>query len=60
MRSNIEMTGGLVMRAAVMMGRAAPWGASVRTTSSTTCVLDSANYLGQSGVMVDRMLERME
>jgi len=91
MRANIDMTGGLVMSEAVMMGlgtyigreyahdlvydicRVA--GKSKRPLLDLLCehpeinkhldraalaaLCDPANYLGQSGVMVDRVLNRL-
>ena len=91
MRRNIEMTGGLVMSEAVMMGLAPHLGRErahdlvydlCRESLATRRplidlleadpqirahvgradlerMLDPANYLGQSGVMVDRVLARM-
>ena len=91
MRRNIEMTGGLVMSEAVMMGLGPCIGREYahdlvydlcreslakRTPlidlleahpevrrhvgrAELERMLDPANYLGQSGVMVDRVLERM-
>jgi len=91
MRRNIEMTGGLVMSEAVMMGlgkfigreyahdlvydlcreslakrvplidllAAHPEIARHADRAALTRLLDPANYLGQSGVMVDRVLARM-
>jgi 3-carboxy-cis,cis-muconate cycloisomerase len=91
MRRNIEMTGGLVMSEAVMMGLGPFIGREYahdlvydlcRESLATKAplldllaanpeisrhvdraalqrMLDPANYLGQSGVMVDRVLARM-
>jgi 3-carboxy-cis,cis-muconate cycloisomerase len=91
MRRNIEMTGGLVMSEAVMMGlgrhigrefahdlvydlcreslakktplldllAAHPEIAKHVDRAALQRMLDPANYLGQSGVMVDRVLARM-
>ena len=91
MRRNIEMTGGLVMSEAVMMGlgpyigreyahdlvydlcreslaKRTPLIDLLEAHPEIRChvgraelerMLDPANYLGQSGVMVDRVLERM-
>ncbi len=91
MRRNIEMTGGLVMSEAVMMGLAKfigretahdlvydlcresralgkplidllaahPAIAKHVDRAALSRMLDPANYLGQSGVMVDRVLARM-
>jgi 3-carboxy-cis,cis-muconate cycloisomerase len=91
MRRNIEMTGGLVMSEAVMMGLGHHLGReyahdlvydlcreSLQTKrplidllaahpeiamhvdrAALQRMLDPANYLGQSGVMVDRVLARM-
>ena len=91
MRRNIEMTGGLVMSEAVMMGLGPYIGREVAhdlvydlcreslakklplldllaahpeiakhvDRAALQRMLDPANYLGQSGVMVDRVLARM-
>jgi 3-carboxy-cis,cis-muconate cycloisomerase len=91
MRRNIEMTGGLVMSEAVMMGLGPCIGREYAHDlvydlcreslakhtplidlleahpeirrhvgrAELERMLDPANYLGQSGVMVDRVLERM-
>ena len=54
MRRNIDMTHGLVMSDAVMMGL----GANIdRTALAKLC--DPTIYLGQSGAMVDRVLAAM-
>ena len=89
MRANLDITKGLIVSEAVMMGSARRSAANTRTTSSTTSaarwwqpavrssdllaeneeiakhmskaelakLCDPANYLGQAGEMVDRVLE---
>jgi 3-carboxy-cis,cis-muconate cycloisomerase len=75
MRANLEMTNGLVVSEAVMMGLGRKLGrqkrpllellldnkeiAAVINRAELEALCDPANYLGQAGIMVDRVLARI-